>query len=101
MSEQEARLRATVQEEYRTVSRDPRGHFAYPIGRESLIQLGYASEWLAAAPPAVAEWFVGVGNPFSVRPVERGERVLDVALPGKTGYATLKYTEAVYVRGKK
>ena len=78
MSEREARLRATVQEKYRTVSRDPRGHFAYPIGRESLMRLGYASEWLAAAPPDVAEWFVGVGNPFSVRPVRRGERVLDV-----------------------
>lgn len=77
-SEQAARLRAAVQGKYRAVSRDPHGHFAYPIGRESLARLGYAPEWLAAAPPDVAEWFVGVGNPFSVRPVRRGERVLDV-----------------------
>lgn len=76
--ERAAELRAAVREKYRVVSRQPCGHFSYPTGRESLTRLGYAPEWLAGVPAEVADGFVGVGNPFSVRRVGRGERVLDV-----------------------
>jgi SAM-dependent methyltransferase len=71
-------LRTAVKEKYGNVSRDPHSHFPYPVGRESLALLGYAPEWLHDVPGEVADRFVGVGNPFHVRPVHRGERVLDV-----------------------
>ena len=71
-------LRTAVKEKYSTVSREPKGQFPYPVGRESLALLGYAPEWLHDVPAGVADHFVGVGNPFQIRPVHRGERVLDV-----------------------
>ena len=77
-TESAAQLRAAVKEKYSTVSREPRGHFSYPVGRESVARLGYPAKWLAAVPPEVVERFVGVGNPFSIREVRKGERVLDV-----------------------
>lgn len=76
--ERATQLRTTVKEKYRAVSREPLGHFSYAIGRESLVRLGYALEWLVAVPPEIAERFVGVGNPFSVHHPQRRERVLDV-----------------------
>jgi SAM-dependent methyltransferase len=67
-----------VQEKYRLVSQHPTGHFRYPTGRESTVQLGYLPEWLEAVPPEVVDRFVGVGNPFSVRKPTAGTGVLDV-----------------------
>jgi arsenite methyltransferase len=77
-SERAAQLRSAVRDRYAVVSREPQGHFAYPIGTESLTRLGYRAEWLAAVPSEIANRFVGVGNPLSLRPARRGERVLDV-----------------------
>ncbi len=67
-----------MRERYAAVAREPRGQFPYPVGLESLDRLGYAPDWISEVPPRVAERFVGVGNPFSVRRPRRGERVLDV-----------------------
>lgn len=72
------RLREAVREKYRRVAREPRGHFGYPVGRESALGLGYEEAWLDAIPEPVVEGFVGVGNPFRVRRPRRGERVLDL-----------------------
>jgi len=74
-----AELRAAVREKYSAVSREAeRGNFAYPVGTQSIARLGYHSEWFADVPSSIAERFVGVGNPFGVRPARKGERVLDV-----------------------
>jgi len=72
------RLRDAVKEKYRAVSHRAHGHFTYPVGQESLNRLGYAREWLSLAPTGVIDRFVGVGNPFSIRPPRKAERVLDV-----------------------
>lgn len=69
---------AAVKERYRKVALNPTGHFRYPVGWESALGLGYASEWLDAIPPEVIERFVGVGNPFNVKLPKQGDRVLDV-----------------------
>jgi arsenite methyltransferase len=74
----EDQLKSTVKRKYRGVSRTPEGQFPYPTGYDSLERLGYPREWISAVPKDVVERFVGVGNPFSVRPVRKGERVLDV-----------------------
>ncbi len=71
-------IRAAILQRYRSVSEIPTGQFPYPVGRESALGLGYQLEWLAAVSPAVVDRFVGVGNPFSVRRPEPGQRVLDV-----------------------
>ncbi len=78
MPERAEQLRTAVKEKYAAVSRDPHGHFPYPVGHESLALLGYAPEWLNSVPPDLAAGFVGVGNPFHIRPLREGERVLDV-----------------------
>ena len=77
-AERAAGLRSAVKEKYRAVAHEPTGRFPYPVGRESLEQLGYKKEWLARVPPEVVARFVGVGNPFCIRPVQRGERMLDI-----------------------
>ncbi len=93
-------LRAAVKRKYGDVAREPRGHFTYPVGPESLSRLAYAPGWLESIPPELTARFVGVGNPFSVRLPAPGERVLDIgcgcgvdtfvasALVGPTGRAT-------------
>jgi arsenite methyltransferase len=74
-----AQIHAAVKERYAGIARAPdAGQMPYPVGRESLERLGYRSEWLAAVPSAVCQRFIGVGNPFSIRPLQAGERILDV-----------------------
>lgn len=71
-------IRDAVKRKYRGFSREPNGQFPYPVGRQSLEQLGYSAEWIAAIPDQIVDRFVGVGNPFTIRRVRRGERVLDI-----------------------
>ena len=73
-----AELKVAVKEKYRGVARKPHGQFPYPVGQESLERLGYRTEWITAVPREIVDRFVGVGNPFSIRRVQRGERVLDI-----------------------
>lgn len=70
--------RASVKEKYGRVARSAAGHFPYPVGRASALRLGYLPEWLKAAPAAVVDRFVGIGNPFRIRRPRPGERVLDI-----------------------
>ncbi len=67
-----------IRDKYRAVARQPEGHFPYPVGRESAVQLGYDDDWLTGVPEDVVHRFVGVGNPFLVHPVRPGHRVLDL-----------------------
>jgi SAM-dependent methyltransferase len=74
-----ARIRDAVKERYAAISGEPNpAQIPYPMGRESLGRLGYRSEWLAGIPAWVIERFIGIGNPFDIRPVKKGERVLDL-----------------------
>jgi len=83
MAEPPSRVRAeeiqgAVREKYRLVSREPAGHFPYPVGRESALGLGYEPVWLDAVPGDIVDRFVGVGNPLGIRRPRAGERVLDL-----------------------
>lgn len=78
LSEQEAaKIRTAVKEKYRAVSAQPGGAFPYPVGRESVLHLGYETGSLESIPAEVTERFVGVGNPFSLQRPRDGDRVLD------------------------
>jgi arsenite methyltransferase len=73
------KIHAAVKERYAGMARElDAGQMPYPVGPESLARLGYPSEWLESVPSAIRRRFVGVGNPFRIRAVHAGERVLDV-----------------------
>ncbi len=71
-------LREQVREKYREVAEDPHKSFHFHTGRPLARRLGYDDAAVAALPDHAVESFAGVGNPFSLRRLERGERVVDV-----------------------
>ncbi len=54
------------------------GNFKYETGRSGARTLGYEPEIIGKMLDEVLESFCGVGNPFRIRALQRGERVLDV-----------------------
>ena len=77
-----AALRASVREKYREVAVHPDGAFHFHTGRLLAALLGYDPEWVAALPDRAVESFAGVANPFSLRPISRGNRVVEVGSGG-------------------
>jgi arsenite methyltransferase len=73
-----AALRAEVRDKYRQVATDPDGSYHFHTGRALAHQLGYDPTAVKALPDRAVESFAGVGNPFSLRRLEAGERVVDV-----------------------
>ena len=73
-----AALRAQVRDKYREVAVDPSASFHFHTGRSLAARLGYDAAEVEALPDRAVESFAGVGNPFSLRRLERGERVVDV-----------------------
>jgi len=71
-------LRAQVREKYREVATDPHRTFHFHTGRPLAELLGYDIDAVDALPDRAVESFAGVGNPFSLRHLEPGERVVDV-----------------------
>lgn len=71
-------LRAEVREKYRQVATEPGGTYHFHTGRALAARLGYEAEIVDALPDRAVESFAGVGNPFSLRRLEPGERVVDV-----------------------
>jgi arsenite methyltransferase len=72
------RLRSEVREKYRQVAIDPGGSYHFHTGRRLAVRLGYDSSELDVLPEPAVDSFAGVGNPFSLRRLEPGERVVDV-----------------------
>ena len=71
-------LRAEVREKYRQVAVEPHRAFHFHTGRPLAARLGYDPAAVDALPGRAVESFAGVGNPFSLRMLETGERVVDV-----------------------
>jgi SAM-dependent methyltransferase len=71
-------LRNEVREKYRTVAVDPDATFHFHTGRRLAVRLGYDPAILDQLPDRAVESFAGVGNPFSLRDLQTGERVVDV-----------------------
>ena len=70
-------IRSAIKSKYQKVAMSPEGFFAYPVGAEGALKLGYDPAWLALVPATVISRFVGVGNPFSIRMPKPGDRILD------------------------
>jgi SAM-dependent methyltransferase len=75
-------LRADVRDKYKDVALHPDGDFHFHTGRPLAALLGYPSEVVDALPDRAVESFAGVGNPFSLRPLEPGERLVDFGSGG-------------------
>lgn len=71
-------LREQVRDKYREVAVDPHRTFHFHTGRPLAARLGYEQAAVDALPDRAVESFAGVGNPFSLRRLESGERVVDV-----------------------
>ena len=73
-----ATLRTQVQDKYRQVALDPHGTHHFHTGRPLAARLGYETDIVDGLPDRAVESFAGIGNPFSLRHLETGERVVDV-----------------------
>jgi len=71
-------LRGQVREKYRAVAIEPDATYHFHTGRPLAARLGYDPVVVDGLPDRAVESFAGVGNPFSLRPLEPGERVVDV-----------------------
>ena len=71
-------LRTQVRDKYRDVANDPHGTHHFHTGRPLATRLGYDQAVVDSLPDRAVESFAGVGNPFSLRRLETGERVVDV-----------------------
>jgi SAM-dependent methyltransferase len=71
-------LRNEVREKYRAVAVDPDATYHFHTGRPLAIRLGYDTAIVDRLPDRAVESFAGVGNPFSLRTLREGERIVDV-----------------------
>jgi arsenite methyltransferase len=71
-------LREQVRDKYREVALEPNRTYHFHTGRTLAARLRYETTLVDALPDAAVESFAGVGNPFSLRPLEAGARVVDV-----------------------
>ncbi len=71
-------LREQVRDKYREVAIDPGGSFHFHTGRELASRLGYQAGAVDALPDRAVESFAGIGNPFSMRRLVPGDKVVDV-----------------------
>ena len=75
-------LREEVKAKYREVAVNPHAEYHFHTGRPLAKRLGYDDTMVGAMPDAAVESFSGVGNPFSLRSLDKGERVIDLGSGG-------------------
>jgi arsenite methyltransferase len=71
-------LRSEVRDKYRAVAEAPDAIYHFHTGRPLAMRLGYDPAIVDKLPDRAVESFAGVGNPFSLRTLGEGERVVDV-----------------------
>lgn len=76
--EQKVAVRAAVAARYAKVADRPGRGFKYPTGVAGMAGLGYGQGLISELPSGVADFFCGVGNPFSLGPLGFGQTILDV-----------------------
>jgi len=72
------KIEAGIRNKYIKVADNPEGLFEYPTGRSGLEAQKYDPELVNALPQAVISSYCGVGNPFSLGPINKGDAVLDI-----------------------
>jgi arsenite methyltransferase len=77
-SDERKRIREGIKEKYKGVAINVVGKFSYSTGRAGLEGQKYDPEILKTLPEDVLASYCGVGNLFSLGPVNKGEAVLDI-----------------------
>ncbi len=77
-SQDRKRIEEGIRGKYTKVSDSPEGLFQYPTGRAGLEALDYDSELIQALPDSAVASYCGVGNPFTLGVIRKGEAVLDI-----------------------
>jgi arsenite methyltransferase len=77
-SQDSRRIEESIRGKYVKVAKTPEGLFKYPTGREGLEALAYDPEMVQILPDEVTSSYCGVGNPFALGPINKGEKVLDI-----------------------
>jgi arsenite methyltransferase len=72
------KINSGIQKKYKKVAENPEGLFKYPTGSAGLEALQYDITRIRALPDAVTDSYCGVGNPFSLGPINEGETILDI-----------------------
>src|SRR5215468_4281874 len=70
-------LREQVRAKYREVAVEPSASFHFHTGRSLADRLGYEAAAAGILPDRAVESFAGVGNPFSLRRLAPGEKMVD------------------------
>lgn len=70
-------LREEVKSKYREVATNPHGEYHFHTGRPLAARLGYEHEVVDAMPDNAVESFAGVANPYALRALQQGEKVVD------------------------
>jgi arsenite methyltransferase len=96
--EDRKRIEESIREKYAEFSASPEGKFTYPTGRAGLEGLNYDSGVTRELPDSVVTNYCGVGNPFSLGPINAGETVLDIG--SGAGVDTFVAAKMVGVEGK-
>lgn len=71
-------ITAGIRNKYSRVADSPEGQFKYPTGRAGLEALKYDATLIDNLPDKVAASYCGVGNPFSLGTIRKGDAVLDI-----------------------
>lgn len=75
-------LREEVKNKYRDVACNPGGEYHFHTGRPLAKRLGYSEAVVDAMPDVAVESFAGVANPFSLRALAPGEKIVDAGSGG-------------------
>jgi SAM-dependent methyltransferase len=96
--EDRKRIQEGITEKYRKVADIPEGSFRYLTGRVGLERQNYDPDVLRVLPEEILATYCGVGNPFSLGRILKGESVLDVGCG--TGVDSLVAAAMVGPEGK-
>jgi arsenite methyltransferase len=72
------KIKAGIRNKYIKVADSPDGLFKYPTSRSGIEAQKYDPELVGLLPEEVISSYCGVGNPFSIGPINKGEVVLDI-----------------------
>lgn len=71
-------IQDAIRKKYAEISSSSEGKFNYPTGRIGAISLGYDMSIVESMPNELIESFCGVGNPFTLGPINAGMTILDI-----------------------
>ena len=77
-TEDRGRIEESIRQKFIKVASTPEGQFQYPTGRAGLEALAYDKEKIQKLPDEAITSYCGVGNPFTLGPIQKGEAILDI-----------------------